>query len=33
MFTEAEVYAEANGERMLVAKASATMAVTAASRY
>lgn len=33
MFTEAEVYAEANGERTLVAKASATMAVTAASRY
>jgi uncharacterized protein (TIGR00369 family) len=33
MFTEAEVYAETNGERTLVAKASATMAVTAASRY
>jgi uncharacterized protein (TIGR00369 family) len=33
MFTEAEVYAEANGKRTLVAKASATMAVTAASRY
>jgi uncharacterized protein (TIGR00369 family) len=32
-FTEAEVYAEAAGERTLVAKASATMAVTAASRY
>ena len=28
MFTEAEVYAERGGERVLVAKASATMAVT-----
>jgi uncharacterized protein (TIGR00369 family) len=33
MFTEAEVYADTNGERTLVAKASATMAVTSASRY
>ena len=32
-FTEAEVYAESGGERKLVCKASATMAVTAASRY
>lgn len=30
MFTEAEVYAESKGTRTLVAKASATMAVTAA---
>jgi len=32
-FTEAEVYAESQGQRTLVCKASATMAVTAASRY
>ena len=32
-FTEAEVYAETGGQRTLVAKASATMAVTAAARY
>jgi acyl-coenzyme A thioesterase PaaI-like protein len=32
-FTEAEVFAEAEGQRTLVLKASATMAVTAASRY
>ena len=32
-FTEAEVYAESAGQRSLVLKASATMAVTAASRY
>ena len=32
-FTEAEVYAESAGQRTLVLKASATMAVTAASRY
>ena len=32
-FTEAEVYAESGGQRTLVAKASATMAITAASRY
>lgn len=30
MFTEAEVYAEADGQRTLIAKASATMAVTVA---
>jgi len=32
-FTEAEVYAESGGQRTLVMKASATMAVTPASRY
>lgn len=32
-FTEAEVYSEHGGERTLVLKASATMAVTPASRY
>lgn len=32
-FTEAEVYAETDGQRTLVMKASATMAVTAAARY
>ena len=32
-FTEAEVYSERGGERTLVLKASATMAVTPASRY
>ena len=32
-FTEAEVYSERDGERTLVLKASATMAVTPASRY
>ena len=32
-FTEAEVYAESAGQRLLVLKASATMAVTPASRY
>lgn len=32
-FTEAEVFAESDGRRTLAAKASATMALTAVSRY